>query len=59
VGGIGEPRGAVLGGLIIGLGEAFTGVYLEAQYIRVFGMVLLFLVLLIRPLGIWGRAGEL
>ncbi len=59
VGGIGEPRGAVVGGLIIGLGEAFTGVYLEAQYIRVFGMVLLFVVLLFRPMGIWGREAEL
>jgi len=59
VGGIGDPRGAVVGGLIIGLGEAFTGVYLEAQYIRVFGMLLLFFVLLVRPLGIWGREATL
>ncbi len=59
VGGVGDPRGAVVGGLIIGLGEAFTGVYLQAQYIRVFGMLLLFFVLLVRPLGIWGREVEL
>jgi branched-chain amino acid transport system permease protein len=55
VGGIGDPRGALVGGLIVGLGESFTAVYLNATYIRVFGMLLLVAVLLVRPLGLWGE----
>lgn len=59
VGGIGDLRGALVGGLLVGLGESYTGVYLDPTYIQVFGMLLLVLVLLVRPLGIWGEAHDL
>jgi branched-chain amino acid transport system permease protein len=54
VGGIGNVRGAMLGGLLIGLIE-FCGVqYLSSSYRDVYVFAVLILVLLIRPTGLLG-----
>ncbi len=55
VGGIGNIRGAMLGGLLIGLLEYFGTAYLQAQLRDVYVFSLLILVLLFRPAGILGR----
>jgi branched-chain amino acid transport system permease protein len=56
VGGLGNPMAAVVGGLLIGLLEAFSvGVKLPAAYSDVTAFVVLLLVLLVRPHGILGR----
>jgi branched-chain amino acid transport system permease protein len=56
VGGIGNIRGAVLGGFILGFVEIFTPVFLPASTYRDFVAFSLLLVLLIfRPTGILGR----
>jgi branched-chain amino acid transport system permease protein len=55
LGGLGDIPGAVVGGLIIGLAEAFV----PAQYIayrEAVPFALLFVVLLVRPQGLLGRA---
>jgi branched-chain amino acid transport system permease protein len=55
LGGLGDIPGAVVGGLIIGLAEAFV----PAQYVaykEAVAFALLFAVLLVRPEGILGRA---
>jgi branched-chain amino acid transport system permease protein len=55
VGGIGNIRGAVLGGLLIGLTE-FLGVgYLSSQYRDAYVFAILILVLLFRPQGLLGQ----
>ena len=56
VGGIGNVRGAMLGGLTIGLLEFFGVAYLDPIYRDVYVFSLLILVLLFRPAGILGRA---
>jgi branched-chain amino acid transport system permease protein len=57
VGGIGNLRGAVFGGLLIGLTE-FLGVgYLSSDYRDAYVFAILILVLLIRPQGILGGDG--
>jgi branched-chain amino acid transport system permease protein len=56
VGGIGNIRGAMLGGLLIGLVEKFGSSYLSSQYSDVYVFCLLILVLLVRPSGILGKA---
>jgi branched-chain amino acid transport system permease protein len=56
VGGIGNVRGAMLGGLVIGLIEFFGVAYLSDQYRDVYVFGLLILVLLVRPSGILGRS---
>jgi branched-chain amino acid transport system permease protein len=56
VGGIGNIRGAMLGGLFIGLTEFFGVAYLSDKYRDVYVFSLLIIVLLVRPSGILGRA---
>jgi branched-chain amino acid transport system permease protein len=56
VGGIGNVRGAMLGGLAIGLLEMFGAAYGSASLTDVYVFGLLILVLLFRPGGILGKA---
>jgi branched-chain amino acid transport system permease protein len=56
VGGIGNVRGAMLGGILIGLVEFFGAAY-NSNYRDVYVFLVLILVLLIRPEGILGKAG--
>jgi branched-chain amino acid transport system permease protein len=56
VGGIGNVRGAILGGLLIGLIEFFGVQYLSSDYRDVYVFLVLILVLLIRPRGLLGAA---
>jgi branched-chain amino acid transport system permease protein len=55
VGGIGNMTGAMVGGLLIGLAEAFTTGYISATYqnLMVFGILIVFM--LVRPNGLLGR----
>jgi branched-chain amino acid transport system permease protein len=56
VGGIGNIRGAMLGGLVIGLIEFFGVAYLSSEYRDVYVFSILILVLLARPTGILGNS---
>jgi branched-chain amino acid transport system permease protein len=56
VGGIGNVRGAMLGGLCIGIIEFFGVRYISDQYRDVYVFSILILVLLVRPSGILGKA---
>ena len=55
VGGIGSIPGAMLGGLVIGLAEAYTVGYLTSSFRDVIVFSILILFLLVRPQGILGR----
>ena len=54
LGGAGNYPGALLGGLLLGLVEQLTSLFLTAQLSEVIAYVLLVLVLLIRPSGLLG-----
>jgi branched-chain amino acid transport system permease protein len=56
IGGIGNVRGAMFGGFIIGLVELFGAAYLSPQLRDVYVFSLLILVLLFRPSGLLGGA---
>ncbi len=56
VGGIGNIRGAMIGGLAIGLLENFGSAYVSASMRDVYVFALLILVLLLKPGGILGKA---
>jgi branched-chain amino acid transport system permease protein len=56
VGGIGNIRGAMIGGVLIGLIEFFGVAYLSDKYRDVYVFSLLIIVLLVRPSGILGSA---
>ncbi len=55
LGGIGNLRGAVVGGLILGIFESLCVVFVQAAYIDVVAFGILVLVLLVRPTGILGE----
>jgi branched-chain amino acid transport system permease protein len=57
LGGLGSVTGAVVGGLIVGIAESFTGFYLDPQLNQA-GYLLVFLAtLILRPSGLMGMRG--
>ena len=57
LGGLGSVAGAMVGGLIIGVTQTLTGFYVSVELKDVMALVLFILILLIRPQGLFGRAG--
>jgi branched-chain amino acid transport system permease protein len=58
LGGLGSLGGAMLGGILFGLIETFTAVFVSSAYKDGIGMVLLILILLVSPsglVGLWKR----
>ena len=55
LGGIGNLGGAVLGGILLGLIEAFGSGYLSSRYVDVLAFVTLIVVLTMRPSGLLGE----
>ena len=55
LGGIGNLRGAMIGGLTLGIFESIALVFVQAAYIDVVAFGILVLVLLVRPTGILGE----
>ena len=55
VGGIGSIPGAMIGGLFIGLCEAFSASYISTKYTDLIVFGILIVTMLIRPTGIFGR----
>ena len=58
VGGFNQVRGAIVGGLVLGVVENLSAAYISAQYRGAFPMLLLVLVILFRPHGLLGRPEE-
>ena len=56
IGGIGSIPGAMLGGLVIGLAEAFSTGYLSSTFYDLIVFGLLIAMLLVRPTGLLGKA---
>ena len=55
VGGIGSIPGAMIGGLFIGLCEAFSASYISSQFTDLIVFGILIAVMLIRPTGVFGQ----
>lgn len=58
LGGMGDIRGAMLGGIILGFSEVLSVAYLSSDFRDAVSFGLLFLILLVRPSGIFGSAAE-
>lgn len=56
LGGLGNMYGALAGGLLIGLAEAWAGQYLPGTWVNAIAFLLLIIVLVIRPQGLIGKA---
>jgi branched-chain amino acid transport system permease protein len=58
LGGMGDIRGAVIGGLILGFAEIMSVAYLSSDFRDAVSFGLLFIILLVRPSGIFGSKIE-
>jgi branched-chain amino acid transport system permease protein len=56
LGGLGNPFGALAGGLILGLSEALAGGYISSGYQDAVAFLLILAVLFFRPSGLFGRS---
>jgi branched-chain amino acid transport system permease protein len=54
LGGIGNIRGAAIGGLLIGVAELMTAGYVSSDYRDAITFVILIVILLFRPQGLLG-----
>jgi branched-chain amino acid transport system permease protein len=57
VGGLGSVPGALVGGLVLGVIESYSGAWLGPQHAITVGFVLMILLLLTRPTGLMGKVG--
>jgi len=56
LGGLGNVTGALLGGLILGLAEEFGAGYISSGYRDAVGFIIIIIVLVVRPSGLFARA---
>lgn len=57
-GGLGSLPGAVIGSVLLGVIETFTAGYISSQFRDLIAFVLLITVLIVRPMGLMGKATE-
>jgi branched-chain amino acid transport system permease protein len=58
VGGFNQVRGAIVGGLLLGVVDNFAAAYLSSQYRMALPLLILIVVILFRPQGLLGRVEE-
>jgi branched-chain amino acid transport system permease protein len=58
VGGFNQVRGAIVGGLLLGIVDNFAAAYISSQYRLALPLLILILVILFRPQGLLGRVEE-
>jgi len=58
IGGFNQVRGALLGGLLVGLVETLSGAYISGPFRDAFALAILIAVLLLKPEGLWGVKEE-
>ncbi len=55
LGGIGSVPGAMVGGIILGVAETLTKGYLSSQYSDAISYIILIVILLVKPAGLFGK----
>jgi branched-chain amino acid transport system permease protein len=58
IGGFNQMRGALLGGLLVGVVETLSAAYISSHFRDAFALIILIAVLLLKPEGIWGVKEE-
>jgi branched-chain amino acid transport system permease protein len=56
LGGIGSIRGAMAGGILLGLVESLGGSYISGEYKDAYAFIILIVILLMKPGGLFGKA---
>ena len=58
IGGLGSFAGAVAAGLLLGVAESLGAAYVSSGYQEAVGFVLLIIILIFRPTGLFGKIGQ-
>jgi branched-chain amino acid transport system permease protein len=58
IGGFNQVRGAIVGGIILGVLDNLSAAYISSQYRGAFPLLILIAVILVRPQGLLGRIEE-
>jgi branched-chain amino acid transport system permease protein len=58
IGGFNQVRGAIVGGLLLGVIDNFAAAYISTQYRMALPLLILIVVILVRPQGLLGRVEE-
>jgi len=58
IGGLGSIPGALIGGVLLGVVESLGAAFISSPYQNAYGFVLVLLILLIRPYGLFGERGR-
>ena len=58
IGELNQVRGAILGGLLLGVLDNLSAAYISSQYRGAFPLIILIAVILLRPQGLLGRLEE-
>jgi len=56
LGGIGSIQGAMVGGILLGIAESMGSAYISSEYKDAYAFVLLIVILIVRPAGLFGSA---
>jgi branched-chain amino acid transport system permease protein len=58
IGGLGSIPGALIAGVLLGLIESFGAAFIDSAYQNIYGFVLVLLVLVLKPTGLFGERGR-
>jgi branched-chain amino acid transport system permease protein len=58
LGGMGSLKGCIIGGLLLGVIENLGAAYISTMYRHIFGFIILILVLVFRPWGLFGQKAQ-
>ncbi|MBI5604902.1 MAG: branched-chain amino acid ABC transporter permease [Deltaproteobacteria bacterium] len=59
IGGLGSSGGVIVAGLVVGFAQRFTDTYIGSNWTMIVSMVAIFIVLVIKPSGFFGKQKEL
>lgn len=58
IGGLGSIPGALIAGVLLGLIETFGAAFLDSSYQNIYGFLLVLVILVLRPTGLFGERGR-
>ena len=58
IGGLGSIPGALIAGVLLGLMESFGAAFVDSAYQNIYGFILVIVILVLRPTGLFGERGR-
>ena len=58
IGGMDSLKGVIIGAIIVSIAENFTALYIDPRYVLIAPVIILFVILVVRPWGLFGTVEE-